>query len=70
MFEFFDQVLSFLTSVYTFFVNMIENLILLFEMVGLAISLPPQLVGYMPPFIGTAVLLAVAIWVVKLIVGR
>lgn len=70
MFEFFDQILSFLTMVWQFFVNLVTNLIVLISAVTSAVRLPMELSVLMPMFIGTSMLIAVSVWVVKLILGR
>ncbi len=70
MFEFFDQILSFFSTLWQFFVNFISNIIVLISAVSSAVQLPIQLSVYMPMFIGSAMLIAVSIWVVKLIIGR
>lgn len=70
MFEFFDQVLSFITSAWQMLVNFCNTLIVLLESVSLAVTLPLQLVAYMPMFVGSMVATATALWVAKLILGR
>ncbi len=64
-----DTIISFFTTIFTLIGNMLANIVLVFEMLLNAIVLPAQLAVLMPSFIGTAVLIAVSVWVVKTILG-
>ena len=70
MFEFFDQLLSYVTSFFSFFTNIIASLLLAVRFILDALELPVLLAGVMPPIIGTAVLIFVGLYVLKFLIGR
>lgn len=70
MFDFFAKVLGFLESAFSFLINFIENLFLLLELLVSSIVFPLTLTGFLPNIFGTAVLVFLAIAVVKFILGR
>lgn len=70
MFEFFDQILGYIEMFFTFFTNMVRSLGMAFTLLTTSISFPMTLTEFMPPLIGSAVVVFVSIYVVKFIIGR
>lgn len=70
MFEFFDSVLNFFDIVWQFIQNLINSIVVLFQILIQAIAVPPLLIGFVPGIVGVGILSMVGIAVAKLIVGR
>lgn len=69
--EFFSQIVGFFETVFQFFVNMVESLLLAINMLIKAV---PNILSigmlYMPAIISTSVMIVCAVSVVKFIIGR
>ena len=70
MFKFFDQVLGFFETLFSFFLNFIESLLMALAVIAESIIYTPVLVGLVPAVVGSAVTIGIAIYVVKFIIGR
>lgn len=70
MLGFLDTVLGFITSAWQWFINFILMLFTFVEVLGNSLQLPLQLVSIMPWFLSSAVLVVVALAVIKTILGR
>lgn len=70
MFDFFDQVIGFIETVFTFFLNMVQSLIQAITFMSNGVTFSLMMVGYMPAIIGTAITIFIAIYVLKFLIGR
>lgn len=70
MIEALQSILDFFDIVWNFVQNLINSIIILFQIIAQAIALPPLLVGIVPPIIGVGILSMFGIAIAKLIVGR
>lgn len=70
MFDFFGQISGFAVSLFQFFVNLVDSLIQAVIFLGSGVSFSMGLVPFMPSFIGTAIVIFVAIYIVKFLIGR
>lgn len=70
MLSFFDQIIGFFVTIWTLISNFVQMLVTFIDVVAQSILVPHNLMVYLPPIIGTAVLIVVAVSIVKLILGR
>ena len=70
MFDFFSKILGFVEVLFDYFVNLIESLIMAVYFAGTAVSFTTYLVPFMPAIIGSAIVVFVAIYLVKFLIGR
>ena len=70
MFDFINQVLGVIETVFEFFINLVESLFMALEVLSKSIVFPLELSGYMPSVLGSAMAIVVSLAVVKFIVGR
>lgn len=70
MFDFFNQVLGFIQTVFDFFISLVESLILGISLLVSSIDLPLLLVGYVPPILGSAIVVCFSIYIIKFLIGR
>ena len=70
MFDFFEKVLGFFDTIFNFFINLIESYLMAINVVAESIRLPIFLSGFLPAFLGAALLIVISLSVIKLIVGR
>lgn len=70
MFDFFDQILGFIESVWQFVINIINSLVIALETLTTAVRLPLELVAYVPGILGSSIVVVVSLAIVKFIVGR
>ena len=70
MFDFFSKILGFVESFFEYFLNLIESLFLALRVLSTATQVPLFLSGYVPSILSSALLIVVALGVVKFIVGR
>lgn len=70
MFDFFNHVIGYIESIWQFFINIINSLIMAVETLAKAVSLPLELIAYVPGILGGAITLVVSLSIVKFIVGR
>ena len=70
MFDFFSQVLGFLEAIWEFFLQLLDTLLVAVQLLAQAIIFPIELVGFLPAFFGTCLLITISICVVKFILGR
>ncbi len=70
MFDFFSQVLGYLEVAWSYFINLIESLLMAIGFLISATSFSTAIVSYMPPIIGSAIVVFLAIFLVKFLAGR
>lgn len=70
MLNFFQTIISYLETLWSFLSNMLSGLVNLFVVLLKALTLPQVLPGYLTPVLGSAVVIVSAIAVLKLVVGR
>ena len=70
MFDFFNQIIGFIETVFEFFINFLESLQRLFELVVKGIAVPIELLGLLPSFLGSALLVFIVVGIIKFIVAR
>lgn len=70
MFEFFDSVLGAIETALNFLYNIINALLTAVDVITNAAVLPTKLAVFLPGIIGSAILVAVSLGVVKFLVGR
>lgn len=68
--EFFDGVLKAFEVIVTFIYNVVDATITAATMIGQAMTVPFELVGFLPGVVGSCVLVTVAIGVAKFLLGR
>lgn len=69
MFDFADKVWGFISTIGEFIFNAIEAMISALVFLANSTQLPLALVSYMPGIIGTAIIIFMAVYVIKFIVG-
>lgn len=65
----FDYIANVLGSIFSFISNTLNSLILAFDIIINAIVSPFIIVGFVPSFIGSCIIIIVAVAVTKLILG-
>lgn len=70
MFDFFGEILGFVSSVFQFFVNLVESLIQAVVFMASGVGFATAIVPFMPSIIGTAIVIFLAIFVIKFLIGR
>lgn len=70
MFDFFDVIVGWLETLGRLFVSFFEHLLLGLTIIVQLIGTPLLVVGFLPPFLGTAVIAALLIFVIKFFLGR
>lgn len=70
MLNFFDTLIEYVQIVFQFFLNLINSLIHAVAVMTSSASLVVTLVGYMPYFISTAILIGLSVVVVNYLIGR
>ena len=70
MFEFFDLIAGWLETLGAFLISLFENLLLLISLLGSMSNFTLVLSTFLPPFLGTAVLATLLIFVLKFFLGR
>lgn len=70
MFDFFNQISGFAVSLFQFFVNLVESLIQAVVFMGSGVAFATAIVPFMPSIIGTAIVIFLAIFVIKFLIGR
>ena len=70
MFDFFEQILGFFELAWQFFLNLFDMLVVLLRTLTAAVELPIQLSLVLPSVLGASVIIFLAVFVVKFIVGR
>lgn len=70
MFDFFDKILGFIETVFSFFLNLIESLIQAVLFLGQGSAFVLSLAPMMPTIIATSIIIVVSISVVKFLIGR
>lgn len=64
-----NSILDFITTVFQWFINTIENTIAMTKLLGDVISVPFKLNGYLPTFVMFSVTVVVSVGIIKLILG-
>lgn len=70
MFEFFSKIIGFISSVWDYFINFIESLVQAVAFLVSSSAFAVALIGYMPGIIGTAIVVFLAVFIVKFLIGR
>lgn len=70
MFDFFSKILGYVETVFEYFLNFIDSLFMAVNVLGNSTSLPLFIAGFVPEILSAAILVVVALAVVKFIVGR
>lgn len=70
MFDFFDKIIGFLETLWDFFINLVNSLIIALSATVTAATLPVTLMPFLPAIIGSSVMIVIAFAVVKFIIGR
>lgn len=70
MFEFFDGLVSLLSSIISFIVNFFTGLLSLFKMIGTSLVFITECIGYLPPFLIVFVTAIVAYSVIMMIINH
>lgn len=70
MFEFFNMVAGFLETAFNFVVNVLSMLITLIQVLVGAIGIPVTLAAAAPSILGTSIVIFLAVYVAKFIIGR
>lgn len=70
MFDFFDKILGFIEVIWDYFLNLIESLAMAVYFVGNSVNFTTYLVPFMPAIIGSAIVVFVAIYLIKFLIGR
>lgn len=69
MLNFFDSIVDFFSSIWQMVINLVTGLINALVIVSSAVSLPPQLLMYVPSFIGASITIVLGVGITKLILG-
>ena len=69
MLNFFDSIVDFFASIWQMVINLVTGLINALVIVSSAVSLPPQLLMYVPSFIGASITIVLGVGITKLILG-
>lgn len=70
MFDFFDKILGFVEIIWDYFINLIESLAMAVYFVGTSVSFTTYIVPFMPAIIGSAIVVFMAIYLIKFLIGR
>lgn len=70
MFEFFDGLVSLLSSIISFIVNFFTGLLSLFKMIGTSLVFITECIGYLPPFLIVFVTAIIAYSVIMMIINH
>lgn len=70
MFDFFSKILGYVEVAFDYLLNLIESLLMAVGFLAASTSFPFTLVSFMPPIIGTAIVVFLAIFVIKFLIGR
>lgn len=70
MLEFFEQVLGFLDTAWSYLLGTLSAASGFLWLIGAAVTLPVQLIEHLPLLIGVAINCFMVIWIVKGIFGR
>ena len=70
MIDFFEKVLGFFESFFEFFLNIVESLFAGIAVLSTSLTLPYFLIGYLPAILGSAMLIIIALAIIKFIIGR
>lgn len=64
-----NSILDFITTVFQWFINTIENTIAMTRLLGDVVTAPLKLYGYVPTFLGVCISVVISVGVIKLILG-
>lgn len=70
MFEFFNQVVGFFSSLFNYVSGIVESLFHAAVFLGNSIRFPTNLAGYMPSILSTAISCFFAVYALKFIAGK
>lgn len=70
MFEFFDQILGFIETLWNFVLSFVEALFLAISALISSLSLPLAAINYLPGILAASVALFISVYVVKFLIGR
>lgn len=57
-------------SAFQFFLNLVSSLVDFVAVVGLSVALPQQLPNYVVGILGASIFVTIAVYVIKVIIGR
>lgn len=70
MFDFFNKILGYVELLWTYFTNFIESVVTALQLLLVSMSFPQSLTPLMPPIIGTAIAVFLAIYLIRFMIGR
>lgn len=70
MFDFIDIITGWLETLGQLFISFFDHLLLSVTLVLQLVGTPLLVVGFLPPFLGTAVIAAILIFTLKFFLGR
>lgn len=70
MFEFFDQIVGFIETIWTVVINLINSLITAFSTLLVVISFPVTVMPFLPAILFTSLSVCIGIGVLKFVLGR
>lgn len=70
MFDFFSKILGYVEVAFDYLLNLIDSLLMAVGFLATSSSFAFTLVSYMPPIIGTAIVVFLAIFLIKFLIGR
>lgn len=70
MLDFFSSIISYIETIWDFFLNLIETLLSFIQTLATAVLLPPMLTGYVWAPIASSIVAVAGFSIVKMIVGR
>lgn len=70
MLDFFGSVMSYIETIWDFFLNLVDSLLTFIETLASAVTLPATISGYLWAPIASCMISMVAFSVVKMIIGR
>ena len=70
MFDFFDTIIGYIELAWSYFLNLIHTIVFACQMITASLAFPRQLVGVVPFALGAAIMIFIAVYVVKFFIGR
>lgn len=70
MFEFFDQIIGFLETIWTLVSNFVNSLVMILETVIMVPSVVAEMAFFLPAVIFTGVTVTISFGIIKFLLGR
>lgn len=70
MFDFFNTIIGYIEMAWEYFTNLIATIVFACQMITASLTFPRMLVGVVPAVVGAAILIFIAVYVVKFFIGR